>query len=209
LNIFKEFARAVTENPIFVIVLGLCPTLATTTSFTNGLGMGLATTAVMTFSNLFISMLRKQIPDNIRIPCYIIIISTFVAAVQMLLAAFFPELNSALGIFIPLIVSNCILLARAEVYAAKNSPLPSMLDGFVMGIGFTLSLALIGTIRELLGTGGIMGHTLDINAPIVFILPPGALLVMGLLFALFAHNSNKKEVNISCEGCLNKCHDHE
>ena len=177
----------VDNNPVFVQLLGMCPTLAVTTSVKNALGMGLAATAVLVFSNLFISLLRKIIPNQIRIAAYIVIISGFVTAVEMLMNAFLPSLYASLGIFIPLIVVNCIILARAEAFASKNKPLASAWDGVCMGLGFTFALALLGAVREILGAGTILGFdiTLGIYKPaILFILPPGAFITLGCLIAL-------------------------
>lgn len=175
------------QNPILVQLLGTCPTLATTTSVTNALGMGLAATAVLMCSNLLISLLRRIIPKQIRIAAYIVIISGFVTAVEMLIKAYFPALNKSLGVFIPLIVVNCIILARAEAFASKNPPLPSFVDGFAMGAGFTLALVVLGAIRELLGTGGIAGINLlgaSYKPALLFIMPPGAFITLGFIIAL-------------------------
>lgn len=174
------------ENPTFVLMLGMCPTLATTTSAINGLGMGLTTTAVLVFSNLIISALRNVIPDRVRIPSYIVIVASLVTIVQLLLQAYLPSLNSALGIFIPLIVVNCIILGRAEAYAAKNGPIESAFDGIGMGLGFALALTCIGLVRELLGSGAAFGFTLipeDFHISI-FGLAPGAFFVLAGLTAL-------------------------
>ena len=188
----KEFIRQVREgildrNPTFVQLLGICPTLATTTSALNALGMGLTTTAVLVCSNLFISLLRKFIPKEVRIASFVVIISAFVSALEMLLKAFLPSLNASLGVFIPLIVVNCILLARAEAFASKNPPLPSIADGLGCGLGFTLSLTLIGTVREILGSGTVFGFDLiPFGQPMmIFILPSGAFLTFGLLCGFF------------------------
>jgi electron transport complex protein RnfE len=175
------------ENPVFRLVLGTCPTLAVTTSARNGIGMGLAATAVLVGSNLVISLLRKVIPDKVRIPAYITIISGFVTIVQMLLKAYLPELDKELGIFIPLIVVNCIILARAEMFANKNNALLSVLDGIGMGIGFTVALLTIGTIREILGAGTWFGISITTNLfdpAIIMILPPGGFLVFGIIMGL-------------------------
>lgn len=183
------------ENPTFVQVIGMCPTLAVTTSAINGIGMGLTTTAVLAFSNLFISLIRNFIPDKVRIPAYVVVIAGFVTLVQLLLTAYLPSLNDSLGLFIPLIVVNCIILARAEAYAAKNAPLPSLLDGIGMGLGFTVALTIIGTIRELLGVGSVFGFTILPEAfprTILMILPPGAFITLGLLMALINYNKAKK-----------------
>ena len=149
----------VKENPTFVLMLGMCPTLAVTTSAVNGLGMGLSTTVVLLFSNMIISALRKIIPDRVRIPAYIVIVASLVTVVQLLLQAYVPSLYSALGIYIPLIVVNCIILGRAESYASKNGPLVSTFDGIGMGLGFTLALTCIGLVREILGSGAIFGNS--------------------------------------------------
>ncbi len=175
-----------TDNPLFVQILGTCPSLATTTSAENALGMGLAATAVLVCSNLFISLLRKFIPKQVRIAAYIVIISAFVSAVELLIAAYLPALNASLGVFIPLIVVNCIILARAEAYASKNAPLPSMVDGAVMGLGFTFALLLMGTVREILGAGSFFGISLfgESYQPILFFaLPCGAFVTLGCLMA--------------------------
>lgn len=192
------------ENPTFCIVLGLCPTLAVSTSLDNAIGMGAATAFVLIFSNLMISAIRKQVPDKIRIPMYIAVIATFVTIVALVMEAYFPALNKALGIYVPLIVVNCIPMGRAEAFAGKNSPLRSTLDGIGMGIGFTMALALISSIREILGTGSLklFGTTLlsvPINPAMVFILAPGALLLMGLLLGLFAYLRNRKYELKCCE----------
>ncbi len=173
------------KNPILVQLLGMCPTLATSTSLINGLGMGLSATAVLILSNLLISLLRKFIPKQVRIAAYIVIISGFVTAVELLIKAFLPALNQSLGLFIPLIVVNCIILARAEAFASKNGPVTSMLDGLFMGIGFTFALAILGFIRELLGNATILGYEIPFfNTPILFfIMPAGAFLTLGCLIA--------------------------
>ena len=175
------------ENPTFVLVLGRCPTLGTTTSASNGFGMGVATMAVLIMSNLVISLVKNLIPDKVRIPAFIVIIASFVTIIQMLLKAYVPALYASLGVFIPLIVVNCIILGRAEAFASKNSPVDSMLDGVGIGLGFTLSLTVIGAIRELLGNGSVFGFSFGISdyMPLVFVLAPGAFLVLGYLMALF------------------------
>ena len=147
----------ITENPTFVMMLGMCPTLAVTTSAINGLGMGLTTTAVLVLSNVFISLLRKVIPDKVRIPAFIVIVASFVTLIQLLLQAYIPSLNKSLGVYIPLIVVNCIILGRAEAYASKNKVIPSLFDGLGMGLGFTFGLTCIGICREILGSGAIFG----------------------------------------------------
>ena len=170
------------ENPTFVQVLGMCPTLATTTSAINGLGMGLSVTAVLICSNLVISALRKVIPNKIRIPAYIVIIATFVTVVDLL--------YQALGLFIPLIVVNCIILGRAEAYASKNDPVSSLFDGLGMGLGFTLALTVLGIIRELLGAGSFFGMQIlpdSVTPAVIMIMAPGGFIVLGILLALFNH----------------------
>ena len=175
------------ENPTFVLVLGMCPTLGTTTSAINGLGMGVATMAVLILSNIFIAMIKNLIPDKVRIPAFIVVIASFVTVVDMLMQAFVPSLYASLGVFIPLIVVNCIILGRAEAFASKNGVLDSALDGVGIGLGFTLSLTTIGAIREILGGGSIFGLSLGIAdyMPLVFVLAPGAFLVLGFLMVLF------------------------
>ena len=177
----------VKNNPTFVLVLGMCPTLGTTTSAANGMGMGLATTAVLIMSNLVISLIKNLIPDKVRIPAFIVVIASFVTIIQMLMEAFVPALYASLGVFIPLIVVNCIILGRAEAFASKNSPVDSMLDGVGIGLGFTLSLTVIGAVREILGSGAIFGMGLGISnyMPLVFILAPGGFLTLGYLMVLF------------------------
>ncbi len=177
----------VKNNPTFVLVLGMCPTLGTTTSAENGMGMGLATMAVLIMSNLVISLIKNIIPDKVRIPAFIVVIASFVTVIQMLMQAFVPALYAALGVFIPLIVVNCIILGRAEAFASKNSPLDSVLDGIGIGLGFTLSLTVIGAVRELLGSGAIFGINLGFSSitPLVFILAPGGFLTLGYLMVLF------------------------
>ncbi|NLM45791.1 MAG: electron transport complex subunit E [Firmicutes bacterium] len=188
MSIMKEFTKGfVRENPTFRIVLGTCPTLAVTTLAANGLGMGLSTTAVLVASNLFISLLRKAIPDKIRIPAYIIIIATFVTIVDMVLNAFTPDLHSRLGIFIPLIVVNCIILGRAEAFANKNGVVASLADGLGMGLGFTLSLTILGSLRELLSAGTLFGKNVmgaGYEPFMVFGMPTGGFLAYGLVMAL-------------------------
>ena len=174
------------ENPTFVLLLGMCPTLAVTTSAVNGLGMGLTTMVILTMSNLMISLLRKVIPDGVRMPAYIVIVASFVTIVQFLLQGFIPSLYSALGIYIPLIVVNCIILGRAEAYASKNKVIASIFDGIGMGLGFTLGLTCIGIVRELLGAGKIFGISVmpSFYTPItIFILAPGAFFVLAFLIA--------------------------
>ena len=175
------------NNPTFVLVLGMCPTLGTTTSAINGMGMGVATMAVLIMSNLVISLIKNFIPDKVRIPAFIVVIASFVTIIQMLMQAYVPSLYASLGVFIPLIVVNCIILGRAEAFASKNGPIDSILDGVGIGIGFTLSLTAIGAVREVLGSGAIFGYSLGIAdyMPLVFVLATGAFLVLGYLMVLF------------------------
>ncbi len=177
----------VKNNPTFVLVLGMCPTLGTTTSAENGMGMGLATMAVLIMSNLVISLIKNIIPDKVRIPAFIVVIASFVTIIQMLMQAFVAALYAALGVFIPLIVVNCIILGRAEAFASKNSPVDSIMDGIGIGIGFTLSLTVIGAVREVLGSGALFGMPLGISdyTPLVFVLAPGGFLTLGYLMVLF------------------------
>ena len=190
----RIFNGVIKENPIFVLMLGICPTLAVTTSASNGIGMGLATTAVLIFSNMLISMLRNIIPDRVRMPAYIVIVASLVTVVQFLLEGFVPSLYAALGIYIPLIVVNCIILGRAESYASSNRVLLSIFDGIGMGLGFTLALTLLGGFRELLGAGQIFGYQImpATYEPItIFILAPGAFFVLTMLTAA----QNKFKIN--------------
>lgn len=177
----------VRSNPTFVLVLGMCPTLGTTTSAVNGMGMGLATMAVLILSNFVISLVKNIIPDKVRIPAFIVIIASFVTVIQMLMQAYVPTLYAALGVFIPLIVVNCIILGRAEAFASKNSAFDSILDGVGIGLGFTLALTVIGAVREILGSGAVFGLDLGISnyTPLAFVLAPGAFLVLGYLMVLF------------------------
>jgi len=174
------------ENPIFVLILGMCPTLATTYSAINGLSMGLATLFVLFGSNVVISILKNIIPDKIRIPAFIVIIATFVSIAEMLIHAYFPAIYNSLGIFIPLIVVNCLVLGRAEAFASKNTVFRSALDGLGMGLGFTFALTLLGTLRELLGTGKVFGNIVfpDHYGALIFVLAPGAFIVLGYLIAI-------------------------
>ncbi|MGI6727291.1 MAG: electron transport complex subunit RsxE [Anaerovoracaceae bacterium] len=197
----------ITENPTFILLLGTCPTLAVTTSAINGLGMGVSTMAVLTCSNIVISMLKNIIPDKVRIPCYIVVIAGFVTVVSFLLQAFAPAINDALGLFIPLIVVNCIILGRAEMFANKNSVISSAFDGIGMGLGFTLALFFMGSIRELLGSGGWFGFnfTADYIDPVaIFMLAPGAFFTYGCLVALINYLSKGRAIKkkeMGCEGC--------
>jgi len=192
-----EFFRGLwDENPTFRLLLGMCPTLAVTNAAMNGLSMGLATTFVLLGSNIMVAALKNVIPDKVRIPSYIIIIATFVTIADLGLAAFFPDIYKVLGLFIPLIVVNCIILARAEAFASKNTIGTSLLDALGMGFGFTWALTLLGSIREIMGMGSIFGMQLfgeGFVSWIIFILPPGAFLTLGLLLALFNAMLNKKK----------------
>ena len=183
-NIIKN--GIIKENPTFVLMLGMCPTLATTTSALNGLSMGLATMVVLVCTNFVISLLKSLTPDKVRIPVFIVVIAAFVTILQMVIKAFLPDVDKALGLFIPLIVVNCIILGRAEAFAAKNSPMASLFDGIGIGLGFTLALTLLGIVRELLGAGSIFGLTLvpETYNILLFILPPGAFITLGFLIAI-------------------------
>lgn len=194
MNKFKLLTKGIIkENPTFVLVLGMCPTLGTTTSAINGFGMGIATTFVLMLSNLVISLLAGQIPDKVRIPSYIVVIAVFVTVVQLLMQAYVPALYETLGLFIPLIVVNCIVLGRAEAFASKNGAMDSFLDGLGIGLGFTLSLTVLGAVRELLGSGAVFGYKLFAgDGMLVFILAPGAFLVLGYLMVLFNKITRKK-----------------
>ena len=175
------------ENPTFVLMLGMCPTLAVTTSATNGFGMGLATTVVLVMSNMLIAMLRKIIPDSVRMPAFIVVIASFVTMIQFLLEGFVPSLYASLGLFIPLIVVNCIILGRAESYASKNGVMLSIFDGLGMGLGFTVGLTCIGIVRELIGAGSLFGLRIlpeNYEPVAIFILAPGAFLVLSVLVAI-------------------------
>ena len=210
----------VKENPTFVLMLGMCPTLAVTTGAMNGLGMGLTTMVVLALSNAFISLLRKVIPDKVRIPAFIVIIASFVTVMELLLEGFLPSLYDALGIYIPLIVVNCIILGRAEAYASKNPVLPSLFDGIGMGLGFTIALTMIGAVRELLGAGQIFGVTIMPSGYVpvsIFIMAPGAFFVLAMLTAIQNQvkiNGEKKGKDMSkigsgcghdCASCAESC----
>ena len=187
-GLMHEFTKGIlVENPVLRLMLGTCPTLAVTTSAINGLGMGVATMAVLILSNMFIAMIKNLIPDKVRIPAFIVVIASFVTVVDMLMQAFVPSLYASLGVFIPLIVVNCIILGRAEAFASKNGVFDSAIDGVGIGLGFTLSLTTIGAVREILGSGAIFGLSLGIGdyMPLVFVLAPGAFLVLGFLMVLF------------------------
>lgn len=203
------------ENPVFILVLGTCPTLATTTSVIGALGMGLSAAAVLICSNIAISLLRKLIPDSVRIPCYIVIIAGFVTIVQMIIHAFLPGLYELLGVYLALITVNCIILGRAEMFANKNTPGKAALDGIGMGLGFTLALLAISTIREVLGNGSFAGiaipflstHTID-----VFVKAPGGMLVYGIMIAVvfkLTHGKGPKKKSFSCEGCPSAAYCHK
>ena len=187
MNSLKIIANGlIKENPTFELLLGMCPTLATTTSLINGISMGLSTAFVLICSNIAISLIKNLTPDAVRIPVFVVVIASFVTVLQMCLAAFFPSINSSLGLYIPLIVVNCIILGRAEAFACKHGALDSMLDGIGVGLGFTLGLSLLGFFRELLGTGCVMGIRLlpETAGMLLFILPPGAFITLGYLIAV-------------------------
>ena len=185
MKFFKTFTNGlVKENPIFRLLLGMCSTLALSTQASNGIGMGLAVTFVLVCSNVFISLLKNVIPNTVRIPCYVVVIATFVTIVQMVLQAYLPELNASMGVFIPLIVVNCIILGRAEAFANKNNVMLAFADGLGMGVGYTIALTFVGIIRELIGSGTVFGHVVLgswYQPMILVILPPGAFIVLGLL----------------------------
>ena len=203
----------ITENPTFVLTLGMCPTLAVTTSAVNGLGMGLTTMAVLALSNMFISMLRKVIPDKVRIPAFIVVIASFVTVVELLLEAYLPSLYDALGLYIPLIVVNCIILGRAEAYASKNGVVSSLFDGVGMGLGFTLALTIIGAVRELLGAGQVFGINVMPQSYVpcsIFVLAPGAFFVLAALTATQnkikrAGEKKGKDMSKIQSGCNSDC----
>ncbi len=194
-RLFNEFLKGIIkENPTFVLALGLCPTLAVSVSLINGLCMGIAATFVLLGSNVIIALIKNLIPEKVRIPCYIVVIATFVTITELLMKAYSPELNRSLGIYVPLIVVNCIVLGRAEAYASKNNMVNSFFDGLGMGVGFILALLLISGIREFLGTGRLFNHILFKGFEPVYVLsmPSGALLVIGLLLGLFNLLKRKK-----------------
>ena len=184
MNIVKN--GIVKENPTFVLMLGMCPTLATTTSAGNGMAMGLATMAVLICTNFVISLLKSVTPDKVRIPVFIVVIAAFVTILQMIIKAYLPDVDKELGLFIPLIVVNCVILGRAEAFAAKQSPVASLFDGIGIGLGFTLGLTLLGICREVLGSGSIFGFTLmpETYNILLFVLPPGAFITLGFLIAI-------------------------
>lgn len=205
----EEFTKGlIKENPVLRLVLGTCPTLATTTSLESAIGMGLSAALVLVCSNIVISALRKVIPQKVRIPCYIVVIAGFVTIVQMLVKAFVPSLDEQLGVYLPLIVVNCIILGRAEAFAGKNSVLASAVDGLGMGIGFTCALIIMGGIRELLGSGSLLGHAVfpeSFPAMTIFVLAPGGFFVFGLLMACanrIAEKHGKPKATLEgCKGC--------
>lgn len=187
MNKFKIVINGIIkENPVFCLLLGMCPTLGTTTSAINGMGMGLCTTFVLICSNAVISLLKNVVPDKVRIPAFIVIIASFVTLLQLCMQAYLPSLYESLGLFIPLIVVNCLILGRAESFASRNTPIDSIFDGIGMGLGFTLGLTILGLIRELLGSGSIFGYKFigDADGMLVFVLAPGAFIVLGYLIAL-------------------------
>lgn len=207
-NVERLYNGIIKENPTFVLMLGMCPTLAVTSSAINGLGMGLSTTVVLVLSNLLISAFRKVIPNGVRMPAYIVIVASLVTVVQFMMQAYTPSLSDSLGVYIPLIVVNCIILGRAEAYASKNPPIPSLFDGIGMGLGFTLGLTCIGIVRELIGSGKLFGFQVmpDIYEPVtIFILAPGAFLVLAFLVA--ARNKIMKKLEakgkkvVKAQGC--------
>ena len=183
------------ENPTFMQVIGMCPTLAVTSSAINGIGMGLAATAVLICSNIFVSLLRKIIPDTVRIPCFIVVIATFVTIIEFVLKAYVPSLYASLGLFIPLIVVNCLILARAEAFASKNGPVASAFDGIGMGLGFTIALGSMGLIREFIGSGTAFGITVLPEAfprTLLFVMAPGAFFTLACMMAILNNFKNKK-----------------
>lgn len=194
-NQTQNFLKGIVkDNPVFVMLLGMCPTLGVTSSAFNGLGMGVATMFVLIMSNIVVSLIKTQIPSKVRIPAFIIVIASFVTIVEMILEAFVPFLYEQLGIFIPLIVVNCLILGRAEAFASKNNVLSSLVDGLGMGLGFTLALTALGAVREILGSGSIFGFKFvpeDANTFILFILPPGAFIALAYLTVLFNKLSTK------------------
>ena len=204
----RIYNGVIKENPTLVLMLGMCPTLAVTTSAVNGFGMGVSTLVVLVMSNLVISALRKVIPDAVRLPAYIVIVASLVTVVELLMEAYVPDIYDALGIYIPLIVVNCIILGRAEAYASKNPPLLSAMDGLGMGLGFTISLSVIGLIRELLGAGTVFGMQVMPSAykPIaIFIKAPGAFLVLAVLVIIMNSLKIKNRANAMVQGCDGCC----
>lgn len=204
----RIYNGVIKENPTLVLMLGMCPTLAVTTSCMDGFGMGVSTLVVLVMSNLVISALRKVIPDAVRLPAYIVIVASLVTVVELLMEAYVPDIYDALGIYIPLIVVNCIILGRAEAYASKNPPLLSAMDGLGMGLGFTISLSVIGLIRELLGAGTVFGMQVMPSAykPIaIFIKAPGAFLVLAVLVIIMNSLKIKNRANAMVQGCDGCC----
>jgi electron transport complex protein RnfE len=204
----RIYNGVVKENPALILMLGMCPTLAVTTSATNGLGMGVSTMVVLIASNLLISLLRKLIPDEVRLPAYIVIVASLVTVVELLIEAYIPALYSALGIYIPLIVVNCIILGRAEAYASKNPPFLSVMDGVGMGLGFTIALTIIGLLRELLGAGTFFGISVlpDSIEPIaIFVKAPGAFMVIAIVIAVMNAAGMMTKANEKVEGCDGCC----
>jgi len=194
---FKDeiYRGLIKENAVFVLLLGMCPTLAVTGSAINGMGMGLASTAVLIGANVVISLIKNLIPDKVRIPAFIVVIASFVTVIDLSMNAYTPDLHQQLGIFIPLIVVNCLILGRAEAFASKNGVFKSLIDGLVMGLGFTIALTLLGGIREILGAGSIFGHKFvspDASTILLFILPPGAFIALGFLIATVNKLTKKK-----------------
>jgi len=196
MNHWKNFSKGlILENPVFVLFLGLCPTLGVTTSAINGLSMGLATTFVLTMSNIFVSLIKNFIPDKVRIPSFIVVIATFVTVVELVMKGYLPDLFKSLGLFIPLIVVNCIVLGRAEAFASKNNLFTSILDGLGMGMGFALALTILGTVREILGSGSVFGMKFtEGDGILVFVLAPGAFLALGYLIVIM--NMVKKKLTV-------------
>ena len=196
MRVWNEFIKGfIKENPTFVLLLGMCPTLGTTTSAINGLSMGLAATVVLICSNAVISLLKNVIPDKVRIPGFIVVIASFVTVVDLSMQAYLPDLYETLGLFIPLIVVNCIILGRAEAFASKNGVLLSIADGLGIGLGFTMSLTILGSVREILGNGSVFGFQFipeNIDKVLLFIMPPGAFIALGFLIALVNHIKNRK-----------------
>ncbi len=211
MNQYKEriLNGVIKENPTFILLLGMCPTLAVTTSVGNGIGMGVSTMAVLVLSNLLISLLRNLIPDQVRIPAYIVVIASLVTVVELLMQAYVPALYEALGLYIPLIVVNCIILGRAEAYASKATPALAAFDGLGMGLGFTLALTLISVIRELIGAGTLFGKQVMPSGyePIaIFVRAPGAFIVLGAWIAILHAFQVKTNANKKVEGCEGDCH---
>ncbi len=209
-NLHELTKGIIKENPTLVTLLGMCPTLAVTTMAENGLGMGLATTFVLVCSNAVISLLKNVIPKAVRLPCFIVVIASFVTLIEFLMRGYLPELYESLGLFLSLITVNCIILGRAEAFASKNKLLPSILDGLGMGLGFTLALFLMGSVREILGTGSWLGINLHIPSPMtIFIMPAGGFFVLGCIIAAVNKLANRKPpATVGCDGCpnANNCH---